>query len=115
MPAISIDPQVTTHGPAAANFIRQIQAGKVARLIRFIVEPSDDGERVRTLVIGMPASDRLSRFPIVSAVEHRDDQAAMDYALRIFAAMKDAGLASSNDVAQWRRGLFAVVPTSSPT
>lgn len=112
MPATKLTAQ-SSSPTAGLDFIALIQQGQVAHLIRFIVEPTDDGERVRTLVIGKPMGSRTNRFPLVSVVEHPDDQSAMDYALRLFSAMKAAGRATSEDVATWRRSLFAVVPSPS--
>lgn len=96
---------------APGGIVHAISSGDITRLLRFIVEPTDDGERIRTLAI---AARTESPFPLVLIDEHDDDQHAMAYAMRVFAAMKNAGLATSNDVALWRRGLFALVPTLPP-
>jgi len=111
MSAIHSDPRTATYERAGADFIRQIRNGDVVRLIRFIVEPTEDDDGVRTLIIAKGSN--LSRFPLIAALEHVDDQAAMTYALEVFDELKRAGRATSSEVATWRRGLFTLVPPPS--
>lgn len=94
------------------DLIQLIRNGRIIRLIRFIVEPFDDGNSwgIQTVAIARPDSDDGDRFPIVIVNLHEDDEAAMSFALQIFEELKLAGRASSADVSHWRRTLFTVVP-----
>ncbi|WP_432780642.1 hypothetical protein QZH44_29740 (plasmid) [Pseudomonas corrugata] len=94
------------------DLIQMIHDGLIRRLKRFVVEPFDDGVTwgIQTVAIAVPENEDGDKFPIVIVDLHEDDQAAMSFALSVFDALRIAGRATSEDVCQWRRSLFAVVP-----
>lgn len=98
--------------PVCTDLIQMIRDGMIRRLKRFVVEPYDDGITwgIQTVAIATPETDDGDQFPVVIVDLHEDDQAAMSFALSVFDALKTAGRASVEDVCQWRRSLFTLVP-----
>ncbi|MFA7946665.1 hypothetical protein ACEK06_30085 [Pseudomonas brenneri] len=98
--------------PVCTDLIQMIREGMIRRLKRFVVEPYDDGITwgIQTVAIATPDADDGDQFPVVIVDLHEDDQAAMSFALSVFDALKTAGRASGEDVCQWRRSLFTLVP-----
>lgn len=98
--------------PVCTDLIQMISNGMIRRLKRFVVEPYDDGTSwgIQTVAIATPETDDGDQFPIVIVDLHEDDQAAMSFALTLFEALKSAGRASGEEVCQWRRSLFTLVP-----
>lgn len=98
--------------PASCDLIQLIQAGKIRKLKRFVVEPYDDGETwcIQTVAVATPDTDDGDSFPVVIVNQHEHDQDAMRFALEVFDALKKAGRASVQDVCLWRRSLFTLVP-----
>lgn len=113
MTAVHITP-ATQPVLACTDLIQMIRDGMVIRLKRFIVEPYDDGTTwcIQTVAIAIPDRPHGDRFPIVVMNFHESDQEAMTFALNVFEAFKEAGRASVENVAQWRRGLFTLVPSA---
>ncbi|WP_271959327.1 hypothetical protein [Pseudomonas aeruginosa] len=98
--------------PVCTDLIQMIRDGMIRGLKRFVVEPYDDGITwgIQTVAVALPNADEGNQFPVVIVDLHEDDQAAMSFALSVFDALKAVGRASSEDVSQWRRSLFTLVP-----
>ncbi|WP_137887610.1 hypothetical protein [Pseudomonas sp. 2FE] len=97
---------------ACTDLIQMIRAGMVQRLKNFVVEPYDDGLTwgIQTVAIAVPDRKYGDDFPVVIVDLHEDDKEAMRYSLAVFEALKEAGRATTTQVAKWRRSLFTLVP-----
>ena len=103
-------PEIISYQPKYAEDFKNLNIAWLEKY--FVVEPYDDGITwgIQTVAIATPDADDGDQFPVVIVDLHEDDQAAMSFALSVFDALKNAGRASGEDVCQWRRSLFTLVP-----
>ncbi|HCF3827000.1 TPA: hypothetical protein NID16_005279 [Pseudomonas aeruginosa] len=110
------DPEFVFAGPATqpSGLVALCEQGIVSSLSRYLAEDVDVGgvHLVRTIAIVSLDLGTAGAFPIVMIDHHDDDDEAMRFSVAVFSALKNQGKASSEQVARWRRALFAVVPNS---
>lgn len=94
-----------------SGLVGLIDAGLVSRLTRFVVEDVEVDGVVHTQTVAIVALDlgKSGPYPIVMIDRHDSDELAMQFSVMTFDAMKRAGRATTEQVARWRRGLFAAV------
>lgn len=106
--------RIHTNSPAARRLVDLIENGQVVGITRLTVEQVevDDQWEMQTLAIGI-LSEGTAAFPVVVIDRHKDDDAAMIYAVRVFDTLKGKGYITAEQAARYRRSLFTVVPSEA--
>ncbi|UXH55918.1 hypothetical protein Q1Z72_01540 [Pseudomonas qingdaonensis] len=97
--------------PQALRLIDMIKSGDVVRVARLTIEPVETplGWSMQTVAMAIQAKGNAA-FPVAVIDHHPTDDDAMRYAVDVFETLKSLGHISSNQAAQYRRGLITLVP-----